>query len=422
MPSQTKDKQHLLWNMVTEFMNEFKGMLQGKQDKSQQKSKEMRGGAKIKEFFEKVYVEYARNYQATSDYTDADIERAIALHEGDQLPGFPSVDVFHYLMRSKLELLIDPASDCLSDVHLYIEEMASEICDKVFMRFPSARNAIMEIVSKTLFDQMERTKKVTDSIVKSELGYQFTNDAHYLQNRTEIVPEQDAKPGPPGQQHPHGQPGQPQHQQNLPPAASKQNRRKIYVDEIRKRIDEYFKLVVRSIRDGIPKAIGFFLVQGIQDKLQFELYAAVNKDDDMAKELGEPPEITVERKTLKESIATMKKSLKVLQRDPEITATLSYDDELSRDIKESLGNDKKKQKMQQQQRQQPPPGQGGRPMGAPPGGQQRQGPPPGQGGRPMGAPGGQPRGAPPGGNLFPSGSQPQRGAPQGRPVQNPLGR
>jgi len=59
----------------------------------------------------------------------------------------------------------------------------------------------------------------------------------------------------------------------------------------------------------------------------------------MAAELGEPPEITVERKTLKESIETMRRSLKVLQRDPEITATLSYDDELARDIKESLGKD-----------------------------------------------------------------------------------
>lgn len=92
-------------------------------------------------------------------------------------------------MRPKLELLADPAADCLSDVHLYIEQMAEEICDKVFLRFPSARSAIMEIVSKTCYDQMERTKKVTDAIIKSEIGYQFTNDAHYLMNRTEIVPE-----------------------------------------------------------------------------------------------------------------------------------------------------------------------------------------------------------------------------------------
>jgi hypothetical protein len=100
-------------------------------------------------------------------------------------------------------------------------------------------------------------------------------------------------------------------------------------------------IVIRSVRDAIPKAIGHFLVQGIQEKLQFELYAAINKNEDMAKELGEPPEITAERTTLKNSIETMKKSLKVLQRDPEITATLSYDDELARDIKDSLAKDKR---------------------------------------------------------------------------------
>jgi hypothetical protein len=123
--------------------------------------------------------------------------------------------------------------------------------------------------------------------------------------------------------------------------SSKKNRKKIYVDEIRKRIDEYFSIVIRNVRDAVPKAVGFFLVKGIQEKLQFELYAAVNKNEDMASALGEPPEITAERKTFKESIETMKKSLKILTRDPEITATLAYDDELSRDIKDSLAKEKR---------------------------------------------------------------------------------
>jgi len=68
----------------------------------------------------------------------------------------------------------------------------------------------------------------------------------------------------------------------------------------------------------------------------------------MASHLGEPPEITAERKTLRESIDTMKKSLKVLQRDPEITATLSYDDELSWDIKESLAKEKRHEEFKKQ--------------------------------------------------------------------------
>ena len=63
-------------------------------------SNEIKGGAKIKEFFETLYNEYIeRGFYATKDYSDMDIEKAIQLHEGDQLPGFPSVDVFHYLIR-----------------------------------------------------------------------------------------------------------------------------------------------------------------------------------------------------------------------------------------------------------------------------------------------------------------------------------
>ena len=36
--------------------------------------------------------------KATQEYTDMVIERAIAMHEGDSIPGFPSVDVFYYLV------------------------------------------------------------------------------------------------------------------------------------------------------------------------------------------------------------------------------------------------------------------------------------------------------------------------------------
>jgi len=93
------------------------------------------------------------------------------------------------LTRPKLNLLQIPAEEVLSDCHVYIEQLADEIAEKIFMRFPSTKNDIMEIVSKTLFDQMEWTKKVTDAIIESELGYQFTNDREYLETWTDVVPD-----------------------------------------------------------------------------------------------------------------------------------------------------------------------------------------------------------------------------------------
>jgi len=43
----------------------------------------------------------------------------------------------------------------------------------------------------------------------------------------------------------------------------------MYVDEMRKRIDQYFRIVLKNVRDSIPKTIGFFLVKKSQDILQY---------------------------------------------------------------------------------------------------------------------------------------------------------
>jgi len=90
-----------------------------------------------------------------------------------------------------------------------------------------------------------------------------------------------------------------------------------FIKDLRSRIDTYFQIVLRSVRDSIPKAIGYFLVRMSQDKLQFELYRQVNQNKNLTTTLGEPRNITERRKALSDVLATLKNSLKVLQRDPE---------------------------------------------------------------------------------------------------------
>ena len=72
------------------------------------------------------------------------IERAIAMHEGDSSPGFPSVDVFYYLVQPQLEKLREPALDCLNDVYTQLETLSSQIIDRVFLRFPTLRPVVMD--------------------------------------------------------------------------------------------------------------------------------------------------------------------------------------------------------------------------------------------------------------------------------------
>ena len=51
----------------------------------------------------------------------------------------------------------------------------------------------------------------------------------------------------------------------------------IFVKELRARLDTYFRIVVRNIRDSIPKIIGHFLVRAVQNKMQLELFRRLGK-------------------------------------------------------------------------------------------------------------------------------------------------
>ena len=107
----------------------------------------------------------------------------------------------------------------------------------------------------------------------------------------------------------------------------------MFVKEIRSRIDAYFKIAVRNVRDTIPKTIGYFLVKASQEKLQFELYSAINKNESMTKSLGEPERVAEERKSLTTTLETLRKAIKVLQRDPDISNTAYGEDELEEQLK-----------------------------------------------------------------------------------------
>jgi dynamin 1-like protein len=118
LPAEGNEKMHLLWNMITDFVTIYKNTITGKFDSKRYSQsnpavkKELSGGAKIKLHFYGLYKNFL-NFNATQEYSDQDIEKAIMLHEGDTIPGFPSVDVFIYLIQPQLEKLREPALDLL---------------------------------------------------------------------------------------------------------------------------------------------------------------------------------------------------------------------------------------------------------------------------------------------------------------------
>ena len=263
IPLDNIGKINLLWNMLSEYCDTYKNILKGKYDSKRYDYIKDEGGYKIKGFFKELLNEFTGNYNPTKDYQDNDISYALTIHEGDSIPGFPSVDAFYYLLKPELEKLKDPIYECLHNTFGYLEELSSKILSRTFERFPVVVDDVNEFVNEFLNSQRDKATYIVESIVEMEINYLFTNDYDYLHNYTTFIPKQNEN------------------------SKEKVDSKNIFIKEIRNRIEAYFKLIVRNLRDSIPKSIGYFLVKSIQDNMQLHLYNQLYKSNEMINVLNE---------------------------------------------------------------------------------------------------------------------------------------
>ena len=292
-PTEPKQKVQLLWNMVTDFVEIYKSVIRGKYDRkrSSRLTKDLNQGTDIKMLFKDLLNDFTGDYQATKDFSDEDIKTAIAMHEGDSIPGFPSVDVFIYLITPQMERLREPVLECLSQTHQNLESLAHQIIERILYRFPPLIGDVSDVVTRVLLQEKENCRSIVDRVVDAEESYIFTNDLEYLQNRSDIVvPRQEGR---------------------------KTDNQTLFVTEVRARIDAYFRLVIRNVRDNIPKLIGLFLVRSSMDKLQYELYNYINTNESILNYMNEPEQISKERALLKAQLETLRKAQKIIKMDPQ---------------------------------------------------------------------------------------------------------
>ena len=306
MPIDDAGKMNLLWNMINEYCDIFKNVLQGKYNNKRLNFLEGEGGFKIKILYKKLLEEFTGDYKATARYSDENINYALTIHEGDSIPGFPSVDAFIYLLRPQLEKLKDPIEECFQEVFQYIDFLSGKILEKVFTRFPQAINDMSDLVSNYLMEERDKTKYLIDSVVDMEINYLFTNDYDYLNNFTTFIPKMNKDN---------------KNSNNLNNEINPQPKidpKTIFINEIRNRIEAYFKLIVRNLRDSIPKIIGNYLVKEIEENMQVKLYNKLYNAKELTDLLNEPENVAERRKELNDIIKVMKNAQKIIRRDPDL--------------------------------------------------------------------------------------------------------
>ena len=322
MPTDDAGKMSLLWNMINEYCDVFRKVLQGKYNNKRVNFLEGEGGFKIKILYKKLLEEFTGDYKATAGYSDENINYALTIHEGDSIPGFPSVDAFIYLLRPQLEKLKDPIEECFQEVFQYLDFLSGKIMEKTFTRFPQAINDMTDLVSNYLMEERDKTKYLIDSIVDMEINYLFTNDYDYLNNFTTFIP----KSNKPSQNNMSGgNDGKNQGNNNMnndinpqPPIDAKN----IFIKEIRNRIEAYFKLIVRNLRDSVPKIMGNYLVKEIEENMQLKLYNKLYNAREMTDLLSEPESVAERRKELNDMIKVMRNAQKIIRRDPDLMTVM----------------------------------------------------------------------------------------------------
>ena len=109
------------------------------------------------------------------------------MHEGDGLPGFPSLDVFVYLINPQLEKLKDPALELIQDTYAMLEMIAGGIVERIFQRFPTMISEVMDIITTVLQKNRDEAREIVEAIIDSENHYHFTNDQDFKENKSNIM-------------------------------------------------------------------------------------------------------------------------------------------------------------------------------------------------------------------------------------------
>lgn len=356
VPLDDVERMQFMWTTLTDFCDMFKNTIKGNFDRKLQRymaNAAMPGGAnsnsiegggsKVRQIMNDFLYDIVSD-RMTVDMDDDSIGRAIEMHEGDSLPGFPSPDTFEFLSLPHLQKLISPSAELVNDVSSALDLMAQQLAQIVFRRFPKLSEAALEITQNIISRERETARAIVEQQVTCQTGYLFTNDPEYLSGHVNAENLYGIGEGAaPAKQEDTGKLGQAaQYVKDTSKSAYERvtgydgRRAPRYsgpmVEEMRKRLDAYFSVVVWNVRDLVPKAVGYYLVRTVLDKLQFELIQALNHPEKIGILLGEPPHIQEERRQLVSQRAVLSKAHGVLTRDPTIAAAAfeaDIDDESS---------------------------------------------------------------------------------------------
>lgn len=286
MPENKADKIQVVLNMVIEFCLAYTNSIKGKYSKIKKKSKKEPIGVSIRRLLLDIFKDYKKD-KLDSLLTDKLIKATFVNYGSSGLPGYPPFSAFQNLLYPLLQKLVPKSSELVDRIYFLLEKNIQELLDKIFYRFPDLKTTVAEYALKNLIKCRDSAEEMVNNLMEAELGYLYTSDEEYLSFHGAILP--------------------PRKGENMKMSEA-------FVIEIRERVKDYFFLVFRNLRDSIPKTIGQMLLNDSSQKMQVEIFDAINRDSStIASTISEPDYILLQRKNCRGALRVLKGCLKKLQ-------------------------------------------------------------------------------------------------------------
>ena len=97
------------------------------------------------------------------------------------------MECFRSLLVPQIAKLKEPIYSTLDEVYQELLELAAELNNKVFYRFPDLLSIVTEVTCKKLGDLKEQTESTLDTLIEGEMCTVFTNDARYVSARDDLL-------------------------------------------------------------------------------------------------------------------------------------------------------------------------------------------------------------------------------------------
>ncbi|CAL5871468.1 uncharacterized protein PFLUO_LOCUS5719 [Penicillium psychrofluorescens] len=340
---------NIILNIITEFSNEFRTVLEGKNQELS--SIELSGGARISFVFHELYSNGVKAVDPFDHVKDGDIRVMLYNSSGPSPALFVGTAAFENIVKQQIKRLEEPSVKCISLVYDEMVRILGQLLNKqLFRRYPMLKEKFHAVVVAFFKKCMEPTNKLVKDLINMEACYINTghpdflngsramaivNERHHAAKPTQVDPKT-GKPLPARAQSPSLDPTvespngsgffgsfwasknkKKMAAMEAPPATLKASatlseQEAIEVEVIKLLITSYFNITKRTMIDMVPKAVMYTLVQFTKDEMQRELLQNMYTNTDMEDLLKESDYTIRRRKECQQMVESLGRASEIV--------------------------------------------------------------------------------------------------------------